>query len=235
MPPHNEAPVEIVKYDPSWPEGFRSEADQLRRVLAPWLAGPIEHIGRTAVEGLAAKPVIDIMAGVQSLDSSRPAIDALTAVGYCYSAYRTDIEHWFCKPSPFIRTHHLHLVPVGTPQWVRPLAFRDYLRAHSAVATEYEVLKRQLADVHRLDREAYTEAKQPFIDRVTDLALSMGYGAAHPAILWRRLDRPGHDCARLTELATGPNLEGTAVFNEAGTACRLDYRILCDSTWRSLS
>ena len=79
-----EAPVEIVPYDPSWPTGFREEANALREALATWLVGPIEHIGSTAIPGLAAKPVIDIMAGVQTLEASRPAIAAATALGYCY-------------------------------------------------------------------------------------------------------------------------------------------------------
>ena len=111
------------------------------------------------------------MAGVQTLDDSRPAIAAATEVGYCYAPYQVDLEHWFCKPSFAFRTHHLHLIPVGSPQWLRSIAFRDYLRAHADVAAEYEALKRQLAREHRLDREAYTVAKRPFINRITDLAL----------------------------------------------------------------
>ncbi len=166
-----EAPVEIVPYDPSWPTRFREEADILRRGLAAWLAGPIEHIGSTAIPGLAAKPVIDIMAGVQGLDVSRPAIAAATELGYSYAPYQVELEHWFCKPSPSFRTHHLHLIPVGTPQWSGRIAFRDYLRAHADVASEYEALKRRLAKEHRLDREAYTQAKGPFIERITKLAL----------------------------------------------------------------
>ena len=171
-----DAPIEIVPYDPLWPMRFYDEAEVLRRALAPWLAGAIEHIGSTAIPGLAAKPVIDIMVGVATLDESRPAVAAATALGYCYAPYRADIEHWFCKPSPARRTHHLHLIPVGTSQWLRPIAFREYLRAHSSVAREYERLKRQLADAHRLDREAYTQAKHPFIDAITTVALELGYG-----------------------------------------------------------
>lgn len=68
--------------------------------LAPWLVGPVEHIGSTAVPGLAAKPVIDIMAGVQARETSRPAIAAATELGYGYWPYQADVEHWFCKPSP---------------------------------------------------------------------------------------------------------------------------------------
>ena len=169
--PSPEAPVEIVPYDPSWPDRFREEAEALRQVLAAWLAGPIEHIGSTAIPGLAAKPVVDIMAGVRGLDASRPAIAAATEFGYRYAPYQVDLEHWFCKPSLSFRTHHLHLIPVGTPQWCGPIAFRDYLRAHVDVASDYQALKRRLALEHRLDREAYTQAKRPFIERITNLAL----------------------------------------------------------------
>ena len=166
-----EAPVEIAPYDPLWPEQFRDEAERLRVALKPWLAGPIEHIGSTAIPGLAAKPVIDIMAGVRTLDESRPAIAAATDLGYCYAPYQVDLEHWFCRPSFAHRTHHLHLVPVGSPQWVRPIAFRDYLRAHPDVAGEYETLKRRLALEYRLDREDYTVAKRPLINRISDLSV----------------------------------------------------------------
>jgi hypothetical protein len=132
-------------------------------------------------------------------------------------------------------------VPLGAVDLVRCLAFRDYLRAKPDVAAEYEALKGRLARQHQFDREAYTEAKHPFIHRVTEAALSMGYGSSVPvhsivhSILWRRLDQPGHDAARLVERAEGPLLEGTAVFSESGEPCRLDYRVICDKEWRTMS
>src|SRR5439155_2611754 len=89
--------------------------------------------------------------------------------------YRSEFEHWFCKPSAALRTHHLHLIAVDTQQWIRPLAFRDYLRTHPDAAAEYAALKRQLASLHRLDREAYTQAKRPFIDRITNAAIEKGF------------------------------------------------------------
>lgn len=174
----NDAPVEIVPYDPAWPRLFEEERNSLRQMLSTWLAGPIEHIGSTAIPGLAAKPVIDIMAGVHSLEASRPAIEAAASLNYCYFPYQADRKHWFCKPSPAFRTHHLHLVPIDSREWTRPIAFRNYLRAHRAVATEYEVLKRSLAQQFRDDREAYTAAKHPFIDAITERALAAGYARA---------------------------------------------------------
>ena len=169
--PSSQAPVEIVPYDATWPLRFEEEARHLHVVLRPWLAGSIEHIGSTAVPGLPAKPVIDIMAAVESLDTSRPAIDALVDAAYCYAPYRAHAEHWFCKPSPFFRTHHLHLVPAASRQWIEAIAFRDYLRAHAAIASEYAALKQDLAERYRTDREAYTVAKQPFIERILKRAL----------------------------------------------------------------
>ena len=166
-----DASVEIVRYDEAWPDLFEEEWRKLLGIIAPWLAGPIEHIGSTAVPGLAAKPVIDIMAGVASLDASRPALPVLAGLDYCYFPYRPDSEHWFCKPSPLFRTHHLHLVPFGTVQWVGAIAFRDYLRAHPETAAEYQELKTRLAGAFQFDREAYTQAKGPFVTRVTALAL----------------------------------------------------------------
>jgi GrpB-like predicted nucleotidyltransferase (UPF0157 family) len=173
--------TDIVAYDPSWPTLFLEEAAALRRVLEPWLVGEIEHIGSTAVPGLAAKPVVDILARVRSLEESRPAIAAVSELGYCYAPYRADLEHWFCKPSPSVRTHHLHLVPATTPQWRRTIAFRDYLRSHRDVASEYAELKRQLAAEYPLDREAYTAGKGAFIEHITDLALAAHTYVRDPA------------------------------------------------------
>jgi GrpB-like predicted nucleotidyltransferase (UPF0157 family) len=167
-----EAPIRIERYDASWPTLFDQERLILSATLAPWLVGPIEHIGSTAVPGLPAKPVIDIMAAVESLAESRPAIAALVENGYVYYPYRADVMHWFCKPSAAIRTHHLHLIPIGSSLWKERIAFRDYLRDNPAKAAEYAELKRQLAEEHEFDREAYTDAKEPFVRDVLKMALN---------------------------------------------------------------
>ena len=165
-PREGDAPVEVVAYDDSWPSRFESERLLLEAVLAPWLAGSIEHIGSTAVPLLPAKPVIDIMAPVHTLEGSRAAIEAATSAGYVYYPYKAEVMHWFCKPSPYLRTHHLHLVPFGSSLWHRRLGFRDALRKSPALTAEYAELKLRLAETFRLDREAYTEAKAPFVKRV---------------------------------------------------------------------
>ena len=158
--------IELVPYDPTWPAKFEAERLALVTVLGPWLAGNIEHIGSTSVPNLCAKPVIDIMAPVQSLEASRSAIDTAVEAGYVYFPYKPDVMHWFCKPSPEFRTHHLHMVPTASALWYDRLAFRDALRGDAKLAAEYAALKARLAVEFRDDREAYTDAKTPFIARV---------------------------------------------------------------------
>lgn len=161
-----DAPIHLVPYDPAWIDTFERERLFLEKLLEPWRKGPIEHVGSTAVVGLCAKPIIDIMAGVRSLSDSAPARDVLTKAGYQYAEYKTEVMHWFCKPSFAKRTHHLHLVPFESPLWRERLAFRDVLRTNAKVADEYATLKQELACRFEFDREAYTDAKLPFIERV---------------------------------------------------------------------
>lgn len=159
----SDEPVRIVPYDLAWPERFEQERAALTDAIGDWVVGGIHHVGSTAVPGLDAKPVIDILAGVADLNGSRPCFDRLATLRYVYSPYRGDEMHWFCKPSPSRRTHHLHLVPTDSARFHDELAFRDYLRAHLDVAGEYATLKRRLAVEFRHDREAYTSAKTDFI------------------------------------------------------------------------
>jgi GrpB-like predicted nucleotidyltransferase (UPF0157 family) len=164
-----QAPIEIVDYDPLWPAKFAEERERLLRAIGRWLRGSIEHVGSTAVAGLRAKPVIDIMAGVESLPASRDAISVLGRLDYQYWPYKSDVMHWFCKPSDEYRTHHLHLVPLGSAVWLERLAFRDRLRADASARIDYATLKDELAARYRHDREAYTEGKTDFVRRIVAL------------------------------------------------------------------
>jgi GrpB-like predicted nucleotidyltransferase (UPF0157 family) len=160
-----DAHVELVQYDPAWPAAFEAE----RRRLAPLLDGAeIHHIGSTAVPGLQAKPVIDMIALVNDLDDLDGLIAALARSGYQYPrAFNATLtgRRFLCYPTPAWRTHHLHLVD-DPAELARYLRFRDNLRADPALAGEYAALKLALAERYREDREAYTEAKSPFIRRV---------------------------------------------------------------------
>jgi GrpB-like predicted nucleotidyltransferase (UPF0157 family) len=178
------APIVVAPYDPSWPAKFESEKQLLARALAEWIAGPIEHVGSTSVPGLAAKPVIDIMVAVESLDASRPAISAAAQAGYIYWPYKADVMHWFCKPSDAHRTHHLHLVPYHSRLWQARLQFRDALRADPKLAEEYAQLKFRLAERHRHDREAYTQSKSGFVQRVLS-SIDFAQSEETGKIIWR--------------------------------------------------
>jgi GrpB-like predicted nucleotidyltransferase (UPF0157 family) len=171
-----DAAIDLVPYDPRWPARFEAERTLLADALQPWLMGPIEHIGSTAVPGLAAKPVIDILVPVASLAGSLGVIDALRPLAYLHHPYKAQEMHWFCKPSPALRTHHLHVVELGGDAWQQRLALRDALRQDAALAARYAQLKQSLAALHRLDRDAYTQAKAPFIASV--LARGRGGGGA---------------------------------------------------------
>jgi GrpB-like predicted nucleotidyltransferase (UPF0157 family) len=158
-------PIRIVTYDPAWPARFEEERGKLEEAIGPWIADGIHHVGSTAVPGLAAKSIIDILVGIEDLESSRACFDPLAGLGYLYAPYRVEEMYWFCKPDPSHRTHHLHLVPVGSRRYEEELAFRDRLRADPTLAAEYADLKRDLAARFTHDREGYTDAKSEFIRR----------------------------------------------------------------------
>lgn len=156
--------IEVVDYDPSWPEAFERERVALADSLAPWLAGPIAHIGSTAVPGLCAKPVIDMLVPVHSLAESYPAIAVLEQRhGYGHWPYKADEMHWLCKPSEHVRTHHVHMVPIDSAEAREKLGLGELLRGDATLRERYGALKRELALMHPYDREAYTLAKAPFI------------------------------------------------------------------------
>jgi GrpB-like predicted nucleotidyltransferase (UPF0157 family) len=164
--------AELSPYDPRWADRGRTESARLTELLAPWLAGEVEHAGSTAVPGLTAKPVIDLMAPVGDLDAATgPAGERLAAEGWCYVPPELDQRPWrrfFVKPdaSGQRREAHLHVIPAGHPRWAEQLAFRDALRRDSRLARRYADLKRELAQAHGHDREAYTEGKGQFVAAV---------------------------------------------------------------------
>jgi GrpB-like predicted nucleotidyltransferase (UPF0157 family) len=166
-----DAPIRIVPYDPAWPTRFDEERAALTAAIGDWVVGGVHHVGSTSVPGLEAKPIIDILVGVRDLEVSRSCFDQLAAIGYLYAPYLETEMHWFCKPDPSRRTHHLHLVPTDSSTFRDELAFRDYLRSHRDVAQEYGALKRDLAKEFEHDREAFTAAKADFIRSVLDRAL----------------------------------------------------------------
>jgi GrpB-like predicted nucleotidyltransferase (UPF0157 family) len=155
--------IRLVAHDPGWAARFEEERALLMEAIGEWAVGGIHHVGSTAVPGLEAKPIIDILVGVRDLETSRTCFAPLADIGYLYAPYLPREMHWFCKPDPARRTHHLHLVPLDSQRYRDELDFRDRLRADPDLAERYLSLKRELATAHPDDREAYTYAKAPFI------------------------------------------------------------------------
>jgi GrpB-like predicted nucleotidyltransferase (UPF0157 family) len=165
--------VHIVAYDPGWPLRFEEERSRVERVVGRWLVG-IEHIGSTAVPGLDAKPVIDVIAGLRSMSDADRCVEPLIKLGYSYWEEGVEPHHRlfvkFVDAGRTARTHNLHLVEAGGWYWKEHLLFRDYLRDHPATAHEYVKLKRELAQRFRDDREAYTAAKAEFVAAILERA-----------------------------------------------------------------
>ena len=158
-------PVIIEDYDPRWPQLFEMLRSPIAAVL-DGLAISIEHVGSTAVPGLAAKPVIDIDVLLKSSTELAVVIRKLTDLGY---EHRGDLgvngREAFRANSAVVQ-HHLYVCPLGSLEFERHIAFRNYLRAHPADANAYALLKRRLARKFGSDREGYNEAKTEFVQRI---------------------------------------------------------------------
>ncbi|MFQ5706936.1 MAG: GrpB family protein [bacterium] len=169
--------VAIVPYNPAWPQMFEQEKNHLLNCLPPELIGRIEHFGSTAIPNLSAKPIVDMLVEVTSLEETkRSIVPVLEAQGYEYFWRPTSGDDippfyaWFIKRNlKGERTHHLHMVENDFEHWDR-LFFRDYLIEFPLVAREYQALKLRLARDYPNDRVAYTNGKTDFIVRVTQMA-----------------------------------------------------------------
>jgi GrpB-like predicted nucleotidyltransferase (UPF0157 family) len=158
-------PVIIEDYDPRWPERFETLRMRIDAALGPLVAA-IEHVGSTAVPGLAAKPIIDIDVLLRS-DSDLPlAIGRLGTLGYEHQGNLGIAgREAFRVPAADV-SHHLYVCPPNSQAYLEHLAFRDHLRSHPEEARGYELLKRLLACQYGNDRDGYTQAKSEFIEAI---------------------------------------------------------------------
>jgi GrpB-like predicted nucleotidyltransferase (UPF0157 family) len=161
-------PIDVVDYDPAWPALFEEMRVRLAAALGP-LAKRIDHVGSTAVPGLAAKPIVDIQVSVPDIDDEDAYRGPIESCGFALR-YREPGHRYFRPPPGLPRSWQVHVCTVGS-EWERNhLLFRDYLRAHPAAASRYAAVKREVAAQHRADRIAYTDAKGPLINEMLERA-----------------------------------------------------------------
>jgi GrpB-like predicted nucleotidyltransferase (UPF0157 family) len=154
--------VYIADYDPAWRLGFARQGGRLREALGH-VPIRIDHIGSTAVPGLAAKPVIDIQISVVRLEPVQPFCLPLQQLGFVYRSDNPERTKRYFREAPGQPRTHIHVRKAGSFSEQFALLFRDFLRASSQAADQYGTAKRSLADRYRLDRHAYTEAKESII------------------------------------------------------------------------
>jgi GrpB-like predicted nucleotidyltransferase (UPF0157 family) len=159
-------PVELVAPEQSWQQRGRQAARSVDAALGALLVLPVEHVGSTAIPGLPAKPILDLLGTVADLAVADEAARLLAPGGWHYVPPELDgrpSERFFVQVADDHRIAHLHLMPAGSPHREAVLRFRDILRARPQLAAEYAALKAGLAEAHRDDRERYGAAKQGFI------------------------------------------------------------------------
>jgi len=158
--------VQLVPYTPAWATLFEAERARLQHALGRQ-ALDIQHIGSTAVPGLAAKPILDLGVAVVDETIAMACVPRLAACGYTYRGYRgADQGHFFDLGPEHRLTHYLHVLRIDDPGWLNYLRFRDYLRAHPAARDAYQQLKHDLATRYAADRAAYSAAKATFIQHI---------------------------------------------------------------------
>jgi GrpB-like predicted nucleotidyltransferase (UPF0157 family) len=172
------SPITIADYDDSWPEQYEAEKERILSELGARLTA-IEHIGSTAVPGLAAKPVIDIMPGVPTLADAEQCIEGMRRLGYERGVDDPVPGRVYFRKGFPDRKLQVHIAENGGDFWRRHLAFRDYLRGHPDDAADYAALKRRLAALHPRDVVAYTDAKSDFILGIEEKAAAATSPSSH--------------------------------------------------------
>lgn len=151
-------PVEICDWSSEWAEKFATKAKVIRQTLGGH-ALRIDHVGSTAIRGLAAKPIIDVQISVADLEPIEILAEKMADIGYLWRQLNADLTKRYFRERPGDERMHIHVRGLGSWQEQWSLLFRDYMRAHPHEHAPYAELKRALANRHRHDREAYTEGK----------------------------------------------------------------------------
>ena len=165
--------VSLHRAHDEWARAFEHEAQRIESAIGPYILD-VRHIGSTAIKGVPAKPILDLLVGVASYEDAAGCVAPLEELRYEYRGEAGIARrHYFVKGKP--RTHHLHMVEKDGPQWTATLAFRDALRSHRELAQEYAAAKGALARRFAHDRDAYQAAKDQVVVALLH-SLSQGSG-----------------------------------------------------------
>ena len=166
--------VRVVPYQPKWAEYFREEMELLLNLMGKTALG-IRHIGSTSIVAMPAKPIVDILVGVQRLSKVEPFVHDLHLIGYEDRGHGDEPERrYFVKGAEEKRTHHLNFCELNGIFWRSHVAFRDYLEKHPHAAKQYAALKQALAAKFPNDRPAYTSGKARYVRSILKLAANEG-------------------------------------------------------------
>lgn len=164
--------VRIVDHDPAWAEAAATEIGRIATAVGE-VAVRVDHVGSTAVPGLAAKPIVDLQLSVAEVGRRDPYAVPLEGIGYLFVPDPDSPDfHFFAKPAERPRRFHLHVCEAGGEHERRHLALREYLRAHPDEAARYEALKRKVVARHPQDRLSYIEGKEQFVTALEGRALA---------------------------------------------------------------
>ena len=157
--------VKLLSYDQDWPKQFEIEKDNLRRIFGDSM--PIEHVGSTSIEGISAKPIIDIAIGINKLEDFEQYRQIFEESPEYSIKEDSDKDEILIRKGPEEnRTHFIHISEKSSPRFRNYIKFRDYMRNHPDARDEYESLKRALASKYADDRKSYTAAKADYINNI---------------------------------------------------------------------
>jgi GrpB-like predicted nucleotidyltransferase (UPF0157 family) len=163
--------VKLVPYDPKWKELYEREKKVILKAIGNKIKN-IVHNGSTAIPGISAKPIIDILIGVSSLKKAKQLIKPLQKIGYELMHDGTIKNRLFFAKGPDVkRTHYISIVDINSAEWSGNVAFGNYLRKHRNTAKEYDKLKHKLSKKYPDNRNAYTSAKEKFIASIIKKAI----------------------------------------------------------------
>ena len=218
--------ITVTEYDPLWPQKFQAESLLIRGILADNCLA-IYHIGSTAVPGLAAKPIIDVMAVVKSLAQVDDAAEDFSQIGYEYLGELGIAGRRYLRKGGEERTHQIHIFQADDWHNIgRHLAFRDYLRSHEKERAEYAAIKAELAQRFPYDIDGYCDGKAHFVQEMERAALSRFDGA------WDQLYLAARKVQQARQLS--PTIEAGSVSAALLTARGTIYVGVCIDTACSL-